>query len=67
MALREEMLRLKCAELDHSHRHLLRDKLAAFVGRRTDDVPEGFREDIPEDASQLEWKEVPVADDPQAK
>lgn len=65
MQLREDMLRLKRAELEHRHRHLLREKLAAFVGRRTDDVDEDFKEEIPTDPSELRWKELPVPDDPQ--
>jgi len=60
MTSKKAMLKLKQGELQHTHRVLLREKLAAFVGRSAPDVPDDYPEPRPEDPSTLEWKEVEV-------
>jgi hypothetical protein len=60
MSMKEDMLKLKCAELDHEQRVLLRSKLAAFFGRSAQDVPEDYKEPRPADSTDLKWKEVDV-------
>jgi hypothetical protein len=60
IALKEEMLRCKRAELEHEHRSYLRAKVGAFFGRDSADIPEEHKITPPSDPSTLVWTDIPV-------
>jgi len=59
MKFKKDLLKLKRAELDHSHREQLRAKLAVFVGRPGRDVENELKVDRPADPATLEWRDPP--------
>ncbi len=58
MKSREDMLKLKRAEMEHEHRVLLREKLALFIARTQDDISDEDKVPIPDDPSELAWQEI---------
>ncbi len=59
MKFKKDLLKLKRAELGHSHREQLRGKLAVFFGRPGNDVADDLKVDRPVDPSTLEWRDPP--------
>jgi hypothetical protein len=59
MKFKEDLLKLKRAEFEHSHREQLRTKLAVFFGRSGDDVSNELKVDRPTEPETLEWKDPP--------
>lgn len=59
MKFKKDLLRLKHAELEHSHREQLRAKLAIFFGRLAGDVSNDLKVDRPADPATLEWRDPP--------
>lgn len=64
MKFNRDLLKLKRAELEHSHREQLRAKLAIFFGRPGVDVVDEFKVDRPEDPGSLEWRDPPPDEQP---
>lgn len=61
MGFRDNLLRLKQAEMQHDpHRLQLRDKLSIFFGRDAEDVPDTFKIARPTDPATLTWTDVPL-------
>jgi hypothetical protein len=58
------MLKLKRAEMTHESRTLLRDKVAMFLARPADDIPDESKISPPADSSTLEWQDVEMPGDP---
>lgn len=64
MKFKKDLLKLKRAELEHSHRELLRAKLAVFFGRPGGDVPDDLKVDRPAEGDTLEWRDPPPDEQP---
>jgi hypothetical protein len=60
MKFKVDMLKLKRAEMNHAHRVMLREKLMLFAGRQEDDIPDNLKASPPDDAADLEWRDVKV-------
>lgn len=65
MKFKKDLLKLKRAELEHSHREQLRAKLAVFFGRGGDDVADELKVDRPGDQDTLEWRDPPPDEQPE--
>jgi hypothetical protein len=63
MKAKTDLLKLKRAELQHEHRVMLREKLAAFFARVADDIPDEAKVDVPADPQDLEWQDIEVVVD----
>lgn len=59
MKFKNDLLKLKRAELAHGHREQLRAKLAVFFGRSGGDVSNDLKVDRPTDPATLEWRDPP--------
>ena len=64
MKFKKDLLKLKRAELKHSHREQLRAKLAVFFSRSSDDVADELKVERPPDPGTLEWRDPPPDEQP---
>jgi hypothetical protein len=65
MKFKKDLLKLKCAELEHHYREQLRGKLAVFFGRAGEDVADDLKVGRPADPSTLEWRDPPPDESPE--